>query len=456
VTGTGARQTRHERDAALARLRAGVTGREGAGHDADGRVGAGDDRDEVLARVAWSTVVEPGDADAGELVARLGPSRAIRAALVALDAGPAELAEMLVGAGAGAGAGAVPTVSTVSTVPTWAHDEDDVRARLVETCATALVPALDRWRPRLIRLDVDAVLAAASAVGCALLVPGDEDWPAGLDDLGPHAPLVLWRRGGPPAADRPSVAVVGSRANTILGAEAAAEVTSAAADAGCTVVSGGAYGIDAVAHRVAMAARTPTVAVLAGGIDQLYPAGNTAMLRSVADHGALFAECPPGTRPSRWRFLARNRLIAALGTTTVIVEAGARSGALNTANHAGQLGRPVFAVPGPYSSSASVGCHRLIADRRAEIVVQPRDPADAAVRLWSGERIVAGAEVPIAAARVDPDVLRVVDALASRRPTPLDEVARRSGLSLADTTDALALAELQGLVQKGPGGWTAT
>lgn len=154
--------------------------------------------------------------------------------------------------------------------------------------------------------------------------------------------------------------------------------------------------------------------------------------------------------------LARNRLIAALATTTVIVEAGARSGALNTANHAGQLGRTVFAVPGPYSSSASVGCHRLIADRRAEIVVQPRDPAETAVRLWAGERIVAGAEVPIAGARTDPEVLRVVDALAARRPTPLDEVARRSGLSLADTTDALALAELQGLVRTGPGGWTTT
>jgi DNA processing protein len=423
-------------DGVLRRLRADVAGGSSASADV-----------EVLARVAWSTVVEPGDADAGELVGRLGASRAIRAALAALDAGPTELAEMLVGAGAGAGAGAAsgPVVRAL--------DEDDVRDRLVETTATALVPALERWRPRLLRLDVDAVVSAASAVGCALLVPGDPDWPAGVDDLGPHAPLVLWRRGGSCAARRPSVAVVGSRANTILGAEAAAEITSASADAGCVVVSGGAHGIDAVAHRVAMAARTPTVAVLAGGVDQLYPAANTAMLRSVADQGALVAECPPGTRPSRWRFLARNRLIAAMSTTTVIVEAGARSGALNTANHAGHLGRPVFAVPGPYSSSASVGCHRLIADRRAEIVVQPHDPSDTAVRLWSGEPIVAGAEVPIAGARTDPDVLRVVDALDRRRAVPMDEIARRSGLSLVDTADALALAELQGLVRRHAAGW---
>jgi DNA processing protein len=443
VRGAGAGRTPSDRDAVLGRLRDTAVCPTG-----------GDERDEVLARVAWSTVVEPGDADAGQLVARLGAGRSIRAVLDALDAGPLELAEMLVGAGAGAGAGAGSRDTTGGAVR--ACDEDEVRGRLVESTATALVPALARWRPRLLRLDVDPVLSAASAVGCALVVPGDQDWPTGIDDLGPHAPLVLWRRGAPCSAGRPSIAVVGSRANTVLGAEAAAEITSAAADAGCVIVSGGAHGIDAVAHRVAMAAGAPTVAVLAGGIDQLYPAANTAMLCAVSEHGALLAECPPGTRPSRWRFLARNRLIAALATTTVIVEAGARSGALNTANHAGQLGRTVFAVPGPYSSSASVGCHRLIADRRAEIVVQPRDPAETAVRLWSGERIVAGAEVPIAGARIDPEVLRVVDALASRRPTPLDEVARRSGLSLVDATDALALAELQGLVQRGPGGWTTT
>ncbi|WP_181439624.1 DNA-processing protein DprA [Curtobacterium sp. MCBD17_032] len=390
--------------------------------------------DELLARVAWSTVVEPGDSTAGELVGRLGAGRAIRAVLQALDDGPVALGEML--------------------VDTGCDPADDVRVELARAASDALVPALERWRPRLLRLDVDAVLGAASAVGCTLLAPGDEDWPAGIDDLGVHAPLVLWRRGTRAVGDLPGISVVGARANTVLGAEAAAEITSTAADAGCLVVSGGAYGIDAVAHRVALAAGAPTVAVLAGGVDQLYPAGNSTMLRSVADHGALLAECPPGTRPSRWRFLARNRLIAALGAVSVIVEAGARSGALNTAHHAAQLGRPVFAVPGPYSSSASVGCHRLIADHRAEIVVHPRDPVDAALRTRSGAVTVDPA-VPIAAARVDPDVLRVVDALGRRRPLPLDEVVVRSGLSPADATDALALAELQGLVTRGAAGWTA-
>ncbi|PYY37067.1 MULTISPECIES: DNA-processing protein DprA [unclassified Curtobacterium] len=421
--GRTARRRSVDRAAALSRLRAAVV--------RPGELGT----DELLARVAWSTVVEPGDGTAGELVGRLGAGRSIRAVLQALDDGPVALGEMLVEAGRDSA-------------------EDDVRDELARAASDALVPALERWRPRLLRLDVDAVLGAASAVGCTLLVPGDEDWPAGIDDLGVHAPLVLWRRGTRPVGGLPGISVVGARANTVLGAEAAAEITSAAADAGCLVVSGGAYGIDAVAHRVALAAGTPTVAVLAGGVDQLYPAGNSTMLRSVADHGALLAECPPGTRPSRWRFLARNRLIAALGSVSVIVEAGARSGALNTAHHAGQLGRPVFAVPGPYSSSASAGCHRLIADRRAEIVVHPAEPVDAALRTRSGDPTTDPA-VPIAAARVDPEVLRAVDALSRRRAISLDEVAVRSGLSPADATDALALAELQGLVTRGPGGWTA-
>lgn len=216
------------------------------------------------------------------------------------------------------------------------------------------------------------------------------------------------------------------------------------------------YGIDAVAHRVAIAAGAPTAAVLAGGIDQLYPAGNVDLLRNVARQGALLAESPPGTRPTRWRFLARNRLIAALGDATVVVEAGARSGALNTAHHAGQLGRPVFAVPGAFSSSASVGCHRMVAQGRAQLVVHPRDPADAATSSGfaadgrgGGHAVV---DEPLAGARDDPELLRVLDALG-RRALSDHEVAVRSGMSLADVADALALAQLQGLVTRTSGGW---
>ncbi|MBF4608521.1 DNA-processing protein DprA [Curtobacterium sp. VKM Ac-1393] len=389
--------------------------------------GASDPVD-TAARVAWSVIVEPGDAVAGELMASLGPERALGSVLLAADGEFVELLDGCVEAG----------------VP-GSEDADAFGA--------VLHSAIDRWRPRLARSDVGDVVASAEAVGGRLLVPGGAGWPTALDDLGPHAPLVLWARTATEHVvdSTPVLAVVGSRANTVAGAEAAAEITSTAADAGCTIVSGGAYGIDAVAHRVAIAAGTPTVAVLAGGIDQLYPAGNVQLLRNVARQGALLAESAPGTRPTRWRFLARNRLIAALADATVVVEAGARSGALNTAHHAGQLGRAVFAVPGAFASSASVGCHRLVAQGRAELVVHPGDPV-AAMRPLAAAGTSAVPDEPIASVERDPEVVRVIDALG-RRALPETEIARRSGLSVAEVVDALALAQLQGLVVHGSGGW---
>ena len=381
---------------------------------------------DALARVAWSALVEPGDGTAGALVRALGAERALR---------------LVTGSGR---ARAVRDACAAAGVP------------LDDSLTDALVGALDRWRPRFARADPERVIDAATAVGATLLLPGDPEWPVGMDDLGVHAPLVLWRRGRPradqpPVSSRPCLAVVGARSNTLAGAEACAEITSAAADAGCTTVSGGAYGIDAVAHRVAIAAGAPTVAVLAGGIDQLYPAGNVELLGNVARQGVLLAESPPGTPPTRWRFLARNRLIAAMGDAVVVVEAAARSGALNTAHHAAQLGRAVFAVPGAFSSPASVGCHRLVVDGVAQLAVAPRDPVRAAVAVHSGCD-PDDAPAMLRSAAVDPETVRVVDALG-RRPITVAEVAERSGLSIAAVTDTLALAELQGIVERRIDGW---
>lgn len=415
-------------------LRAAV--RRALGRSGPGAV-AGDPVDlvDVATRVAWSVLVEPGDGIAGALIDGLGPAQAFEAVLRADDDGVDGLLAECLEYGVGG--------------------SDDA-----ERFGAALRTALARWSPRLPGVDVLGVLDAAATVGARLLVPGAPGWPEGVGDLGVHAPLVLWARSGgrgrPDGADdpfdAPTVAVVGSRANTVAGAEAAGEITSRAADSGCTVVSGGAYGIDATAHRVAIAAGATTVAVLAGGIDQLYPAGNVDLLRNVVQCGAVVAESPPGTRPSRWRFLARNRLIAAMADVTVVVEAGARSGALNTAHHAGQLGRTVFAVPGPFASSASVGCHRLVADGRAQLMVHPGDATAEALRARGGPAPTSAA-TPIAAARTDPEVVRALDALG-RRALPVEEVARRSGMSLAETTDALALAQIQGLAQYGVGGWS--
>ncbi len=388
--------------------------------------------DDTLARVVWSVLAEPGDAVAGELVAALGPDESLALVRRAAAGGASELLEQ------------------VGTVASFADGPDRVRA--------ALESAFDRWRPRLGGADDRAVaaMASATAVGARLLVPGTSEWPSGLEDLGPHAPFVLWSRSElddpvGAAGCRGALAIVGCRANTVAGAEATAEIASVAADDGVEIVSGGAYGIDAVAHRVAVAAGTPTTAVLAGGVDQFYPAGNHDLLRNVLGRGRVLSESPPGTRPTRWRFLHRNRLIAALSGATVVVEAAARSGALNSAHHALHLGRPVFAVPGPFASAASVGCHRLIADGNAQIVVQPRDPV-AAVSAVADHDAPPVAEVLALGTRSDPHVTRALDAL-DRRPLPVEEIARRSGLSVDDTADALALAQLEGLVVALAEGW---
>ncbi len=320
--------------------------------------------------------------------------------------------------------------------------------------AGVLRTAIDRWRPRLARSDVADVVAAAESVGARLLVPGAPGWPTALDDLGPHAPLVLWTRSATTSVGdgAPALAVVGSRANTVAGAEAAAEITSTAADAGCTITSGGAPTASTPSHT---ASRSPParrrLRSSPGASTSSTPLATSQLLRNVARQGALLAESAPGTRPTRWRFLARNRLIAALADATVVVEAGARSGALNTAHHAGQLGRPVFAVPGAFASSASVGCHRLVAQGRAQLVVHPGDPISrAAPATASGASAVP--DQPLVSVQRDPEVVRVLDALG-RRALPEAEIARRSGLSGAEVADALALAQLQGLVAHSSGGW---
>ncbi|WP_144712374.1 DNA-processing protein DprA [Curtobacterium pusillum] len=393
----------------------------------------------ALARVSWSVLAEPGDSVAGELVGRLGAAEALVLVERAMHTGPDELVERLGGG------------------VSFADGPDRVRVEVER--------GLDRWRPRLQGTGVEAgtatAVAAGAAVGARLVVPGERGWPIALDDLGPHAPFVLWSRS---ELDDPvgsagcvaALAVVGCRANTVAGAEAAAEITSIAADVGIEIVSGGAYGIDAVAHRVAVAAGTPTTAVLAGGVDQFYPAGNTDLLRNVLGRGRVLSESPPGTRPTRWRFLSRNRLIAALSGATVVVEAAARSGALNTAHHALHLGRPVFAVPGAFTSAASVGCHRLIADGNAQIVVGPSDPVTA---LLADTSVPGDATGPspesgtvVLATGADPHVQRALDAL-DRRPLPVEEIARRSGLSVDDAMDALALAQLEGLAVPLADGW---
>jgi DNA processing protein len=193
--------------------------------------------------------------------------------------------------------------------------------------------------------------------------------------LGLRRPYALWLRG---EADLRycclrSVSIVGARAATAYGAHVGTEMAAALAERGWTVVSGGAYGIDSCAHRGALAADGVTIAVLACGVDVAYPAGHADLLTAIAAQGVLVSEWPPGRTPTRRRFLIRNRVIGALSRGTVVVEAGLRSGALNTARHARDLGRPLMAVPGPVTSAVSAGCHRVIREWAAVCVTSAAD-----------------------------------------------------------------------------------
>ncbi|HEY0166926.1 MAG TPA: DNA-processing protein DprA [Jatrophihabitans sp.] len=233
--------------------------------------------------------------------------------------------------------------------------------------------------------DPEVDLQAAQRNGIRLLTPADEDWPhfafaalqataqrrvaqwqAGVrarPERGePIPPLALWVRGAGDlgAVGFHSVAVVGSRAATAYGEHIASEFSYGLAQRDVVIVSGGAYGIDAAAHRGALAAGGCSVLVSAGGLDRPYPSGHRHLYDRTAEQGLLVSERPPGSAPHRQRFLSRNRLIAAFGAATLVVEAAHRSGALNSAGHARDLGRPVLAVPGPVTSAMSAGCHRLI------------------------------------------------------------------------------------------------
>jgi DNA processing protein len=211
-----------------------------------------------------------------------------------------------------------------------------------------------------------------------LVCPSSAEWPAGLDGLGDAAPIALWVTG---QADLRfsclrSVAVTGSRAATAYGSYLASELGASLGAQGQAVVSGGSFGIDASAHRGALGADGVTIAVTAGGIDVPYPAVHADLFGAIAAQGAIVSEAPPGTMPGRLRFQARNRVIAALATGTVVVEAGTRGGAMTAARQARDLGRPVMAVPGPVTSDLSAGCNYLIRCGHAVLVASARDVMD--------------------------------------------------------------------------------
>ena len=298
--------------------------------------------------------------------------------------------------------------------------------------------------------------------GGRLITPDDDEWPtlafAGFggvpvrDKPQGRPPLALWAI-GPVRLDgvaERSAAIVGTRAATAYGEHVAAELSAGLVERDVAVVSGGAYGIDGAAHRAALAAEGITVAVLAGGLDVLYPAGHSALLHRISQEGLLVTEYPPGVRPARHRFLTRNRLVAALSGATVVVEAALRSGAASTAAWARALGRVVCAVPGPITSMASAGCHALVrsgaelvtrADEIVEIVGRAGEFAEDPVRPIDVLDALSDAE------------LQVYEALPGRGVRTADEIAVAAGLPAAGVLGPLAMLEIAGLVQRDEGRW---
>ena len=340
------------------------------------------------------------------------------------------------------------------------------RVGAVEAWAAVREGALgDGPSERASALDLDERRAALGAVDARFVVPGDEEWPDGLDDLAGldpvqrrgGVPLGLWLRGPGHLVElvQRSVAVVGSRAATAYGNGVAADLAADLADAGVTVVSGGAFGIDAAAHRGALAVGGPSVGVVANGVDVSYPPGNARIFESLAARHLVVSELPPGAHPSRVRFLARNRLIAALSRGTVVVEAAVRSGARNTAGWASALNRPLMAVPGPVHSAASVGPHLMVRSGQAVLVTRAAEVLELVSA--AGEHLLPLDQGPMRRTDgLDTTQLRVFEALSARRWRTPGELATAAGCRVPVCLAALSELEAVGLATGDARGWRAT
>lgn len=344
---------------------------------------------------------------------------------------------------------------------------DPEAGRLVHELSAAVVlerlqggrlasPKASGWMERLGQADADGYRRIADRIGARYVVPGDDEWPDQLDDLDTllasedrraAAPFGLWVRGPLSLAEacRRSVAVVGARDSTAYGDHVASDISAGCSYSGYLVISGGAYGIDAAAHRGALTGPAASLAVLACGIDRLYPTVNSDLLTEIAGVGLLVSEAAPGCVPTKSRFLVRNRLIAALSQGTVVVEAAVRSGSLNTARWARDLGRGVMGVPGPVTSALSVGVHELLRQPETVLVTDHREVID-----FVGP--IGEAPAPVRRGSTRPrdqldDVLRqLLDAVPRATPAAAASIARAAGMAPADVNKLLEELAGRGLV----------
>lgn len=292
---------------------------------------------ERAARIAWARIVEPGDAFANELIDAMGAAEALHTVLDPMQ-----------------------RLSLAASLEKSFAEYDVAH----DPAAT-----LEQWVARHHQPTAGIALPTDTRV----VIPGDEHWPTQLDDLATARPIALWVRGDASLLATRSVAIVGARACTSYGEHVTTTIAEEVAHARVTVVSGAAYGVDGAAHRAALAVGGKTVAVLASGVDRAYPVGHRELIERIASSGALVSELPPGTAPTRHRFVMRSRLITALSGAVVVTEAGFRSGALHAVAYTEYIDRPVGAVPGPITSAASAGTNHLIRDRAAVLITNGGD-----------------------------------------------------------------------------------
>lgn len=310
--------------------------------------------DDLEARIAWSHMAEPGDRLVSTLIRGVGAVEALRLVKdMCLD-----------------------DIVTSLTAPQAVERPD---AKESAALNATLASSLDTWRARHQPDAVQRDLDLAHEAGLIGLIPGDLLWPTSLDGLdemdtfSPASPTMLWVRGEASLPSSQSIAITGARACTSYGDAVTREIAEHVASRRVTVLSGAAYGVDGVAHSATLVSGGSTVAVLACGPDRFYPAGHSELLDRVAARGAVVCELPPGATPTKHRFAARSRLIAALSGAVVVTEAGYRSSSLQVAELARGMGRPVGAVPGPVTSAASAGCHQLIRTHTARLIANGDD-----------------------------------------------------------------------------------
>lgn len=362
----------------------------------------------------WSLICEPGDTIAGFLRKQLGSIEA----LVQVVSGTS-------------------SKTLIDMLPSNEFQNQNLQQ--------VLDSSLEVWRSRALQADVFRSLEILRHLGGILITPKSGHWPEQLNDLEHGTPAALWVLGDLDTLlkTQNSVSVVGSRIVSDYGKQVTKDIVEALVRRGKAIVSGGAVGVDALAHEQALQLGTKTVAVMAGGLDRLYPSQNLELFQRIQKSGLLISEVAPGVSPTKWRFLQRNRLIAALSQATVVIEAGVRSGTINTVGHANEIGRPVGAIPGPITSVRSSGCHELIKAGKAQLISLPRDLDD-----LFGEADYFEKQIKSLSAWE----IRALDSIGNSIMA-IEEIAKIGGLSRFEAELALAKLAKHGLVTRTSNGW---